>query len=240
MAKIISQETFDDVVKENIVEFSMDCEEAKQETIKQFEAQGINLANIIKDLTIDDESGRPILNITIERLKQIAEDESKIESSECQKALDTLSGELEKSVPHRVVSKSEQKESKLFDFNESIISFEKMAANLGASETIAKVLKAVLSKHDNVNEEPIFKSGFTAWNALVNKNPDVFNDESLYIILRIFEKNPNDELILLALQKLKNVTLMHEINRQNIVNADILMHLKPLLERNSTEVSHNY
>lgn len=38
-AKVISQETFDDVVKENIIEFSMDPEEAKQETIKQFEAQ---------------------------------------------------------------------------------------------------------------------------------------------------------------------------------------------------------
>lgn len=39
MAKVISQETFDDVVKENIIEFSMEPSEAKQETIKQFEAQ---------------------------------------------------------------------------------------------------------------------------------------------------------------------------------------------------------
>jgi len=39
MAKIISQETFDDVVKENILEFSMSPEEAKEESVKQFEAQ---------------------------------------------------------------------------------------------------------------------------------------------------------------------------------------------------------
>lgn len=39
MAKVISQETFDDVVKENIVDFSMSPDEAKEETIKQFEAQ---------------------------------------------------------------------------------------------------------------------------------------------------------------------------------------------------------
>lgn len=32
MAKIITQETFDDVVKENIVEFSMGTEEAKGTT----------------------------------------------------------------------------------------------------------------------------------------------------------------------------------------------------------------
>lgn len=39
MAKIISQETYDDVIKENIVEFSMSVPEAREETIKQFEAQ---------------------------------------------------------------------------------------------------------------------------------------------------------------------------------------------------------
>lgn len=39
MAKVISQETFDDVVKENVVEFAMTPDEAKEETIKQFEAQ---------------------------------------------------------------------------------------------------------------------------------------------------------------------------------------------------------
>lgn len=39
MAKVISQDTFDDVVKENIIEFSMSVDDAKEETIKQFEAQ---------------------------------------------------------------------------------------------------------------------------------------------------------------------------------------------------------
>lgn len=39
MAKVITQETFDDVVKENIVEFSMDPNDAQEESIKQFEAQ---------------------------------------------------------------------------------------------------------------------------------------------------------------------------------------------------------
>lgn len=38
-SKIISQNTFDDVLKENIVEFLMSPDEAREETIKQFEAQ---------------------------------------------------------------------------------------------------------------------------------------------------------------------------------------------------------
>lgn len=39
MAKVISQETYDEVIGENIVMFSMSVEEARQETIEQFEAQ---------------------------------------------------------------------------------------------------------------------------------------------------------------------------------------------------------
>jgi len=39
MAKIISQETFDSVVKENIDDFEMTEEEAISDAVKQFEAQ---------------------------------------------------------------------------------------------------------------------------------------------------------------------------------------------------------
>ena len=39
MAKQISQETFDAVVKENIEEFDMEAEEALNDAIQQFEAQ---------------------------------------------------------------------------------------------------------------------------------------------------------------------------------------------------------
>lgn len=98
MAKVISQETFDDVVKENIVEFSMTIDEAKKETIEQFEAQGINLANIIKDLNINEDTGRPILLETIESLKTSDKRDAQIE------LLITLALECRQSIPHRVVS----------------------------------------------------------------------------------------------------------------------------------------
>lgn len=103
MAKIISQETFDDVVKENIVEFAMGVQEAKEETVKQFEAQGINLANIIKDLSINEETGNPVLNETIDKLKTISAGDD-ISSDQVLKLLDILAKECKSSVPHRVVS----------------------------------------------------------------------------------------------------------------------------------------
>lgn len=39
MAKVITQATFDDVVKENMVEFEMSAEEAVSDTVEQFQSQ---------------------------------------------------------------------------------------------------------------------------------------------------------------------------------------------------------
>jgi hypothetical protein len=39
MVRVISQETFDEVVKENIEEFYMTPEEAVKDAVRQFEAQ---------------------------------------------------------------------------------------------------------------------------------------------------------------------------------------------------------
>lgn len=102
MAKVISQETYDEVIKENIVEFSMSVVEAREETIQQFEAQGINLANIIKDLTINETTGQPVLNESIESLKKHINGENILSLSDLEKQLDVLVAELCKSTPHRV------------------------------------------------------------------------------------------------------------------------------------------
>lgn len=39
MAKVITQATFDDVVKENMVEFEMSAEEAVNDAVEQFQSQ---------------------------------------------------------------------------------------------------------------------------------------------------------------------------------------------------------
>lgn len=39
MAKVISQATFDDVVKENMVEFEMSAQEAVSDAVEQFQSQ---------------------------------------------------------------------------------------------------------------------------------------------------------------------------------------------------------
>merc|ERR1711988_679732 len=49
MRLTISQETFDEAVKENMDDFEMEFEEALQESIDQFTTQGVDLSNIKKD-----------------------------------------------------------------------------------------------------------------------------------------------------------------------------------------------
>lgn len=50
MAKRINQETFDDVVKENISEFGMAAQEAIDDAVEQFVSQ-VNLINILLSIS---------------------------------------------------------------------------------------------------------------------------------------------------------------------------------------------
>lgn len=53
----ISQETFDEVVKENMEEFDMELDEATRDAVQQFESQGVDLSNIIKHVALGTTTG---------------------------------------------------------------------------------------------------------------------------------------------------------------------------------------
>lgn len=82
----------------------------------------------------------------------------------------------------------------------------------------------------------VIKSAVKAWSELINKQPDIFDDRSLAIVVHIFEKKPDVEITCTVLNILKHATLMHEYNRQNIMNAEILKSLQPLLKIQNDEV----
>ena len=66
-AKRISQETFDDAVKENMDDFSMERVEAIADAISQFEMQGIDLSNIVTS-TSNFDGGEDPLAAAVARL----------------------------------------------------------------------------------------------------------------------------------------------------------------------------
>lgn len=76
--KRISQETFDEVIRENIEEFEMEKAEAIKEAVAQFRKQGIDLTNI--DVTGGEGRQQLIDAINVVQSTAIHCDEAKIEA----------------------------------------------------------------------------------------------------------------------------------------------------------------
>jgi len=77
MVRVITQETFDDVVKENVAEFDMEYAEAVREAKEQFEQQGVNLANIV----ISEKESHEVLD-ALKLLAPASTNEQKLEGLE--------------------------------------------------------------------------------------------------------------------------------------------------------------
>ncbi|XP_058121443.1 armadillo repeat-containing protein 6 homolog [Anopheles ziemanni] len=211
MAKVISQETFDEVVKENIVEFSMSVEEAREETIKQFEAQGINLGNIIKDLNVNPETGIPLMNESVDALK-LLEKSINTEHEKFGQHLDVVAEECKLGVPHRV-----------------------LAAKLGAYDLIVNVLEAKEELPVDVLIQLV-----NAANAIINKQPDVFNINSLAVALKHLKSASDSKVICAVLRWLQKACILHEMNRQMIMEDNLTIPtVKAFLARPEPEVVRN-
>ncbi|XP_044746290.1 armadillo repeat-containing protein 6 homolog [Coccinella septempunctata] len=63
MVRIISQETFNDAVRENVDVLGMTFEEALEETIKQFEAQSVDLSNISKEVMCEPINEKLVIDV---------------------------------------------------------------------------------------------------------------------------------------------------------------------------------
>lgn len=137
-----------------------------------------------------------------------------------------------------------------FEFS---LSFIQMAANHGALEILIEILEIAMKSNDNQAvritqilfctsknftefRSQIIKQCLRTWNQMLEQHPDIFGEKSLTIILNIWERNPDDETILLILELLRHATLMHETNRQYIMNAEIMNHFRPLLKTTNTEI----
>ncbi|KOC68226.1 Armadillo repeat-containing protein 6 like protein [Habropoda laboriosa] len=97
MVRVISQETYDEVVNENMEQFSMSPEEAIEDAVKQFEAQGIDLSNIIKDLIISDSN--ELIDSYLSQINIALEDKS---YGNMPHILDKLGNELDKDMARRI------------------------------------------------------------------------------------------------------------------------------------------
>ncbi|KAK7576054.1 hypothetical protein V9T40_012340 [Parthenolecanium corni] len=100
MSRAISQQTFDDAVKENMEEFSMSTDEAIQDAIQQFESQGVSLQNIITKSLLTSEVA--ILTGKVEKLKKVIQENPS--DPELILILIDLKEECDSGIPKRVLA----------------------------------------------------------------------------------------------------------------------------------------
>lgn len=97
MVRVISQETYDEVVHENMEQFSMTPEEAIEDAVKQLEAQGVDLSNIIKDLILNDDN--ELITSCLNQINIAIEDQN---YGNIHHTLDKLRIQLDKDIARRV------------------------------------------------------------------------------------------------------------------------------------------
>ncbi|XP_027212248.2 armadillo repeat-containing protein 6 [Penaeus vannamei] len=197
MAKVVSQETFDSVVLENVVEFDMDIEDAINDAIKEFESQGVHLGTIVKNMHLSEDKKSIVHDILValEKIK-CAADGSPTES-DIVEPLATFSTECKVSVAHRV-----------------------LANNNNAYEILIKLIKKI--QGDSALLAPSVK----AMGALMEQNSDILTAEGSQLLLDLLKdwtsRNEESRVPEYLARWSTECCLKHEQNRQNMVTAGAL------------------
>ncbi|KAL3288302.1 hypothetical protein HHI36_002750 [Cryptolaemus montrouzieri] len=101
MVRVITQQTFNEAVRENADVLGMSFEEALEETIKQFEAQKVDLSNISKQVLGDPIDETPIRD-AIRELENCNRD--KKESKDIKEYLIILKEQCDKGIEYKVLA----------------------------------------------------------------------------------------------------------------------------------------
>ena len=150
MVKVITQETFDAVVKENVEEFDMEMAEAVQDAREQFEKQGINLGNIV----ISEKGSQVVVDAVQDLFKDLS-------SEEIVKRLKPIQECCTEDLAQRVLATNNGAYSIL-------IKLAKSHTALDVQVEIMKTLKSVM----NGNPDMLEAQGIDAINNILREHQD--------------------------------------------------------------------
>ncbi|XP_029930183.1 armadillo repeat-containing protein 6 [Myripristis murdjan] len=209
MARRITQETFDAVVKENIEEFEMDAEEALREAVQQFESQGVDLSCIVKAVPVS-----------------LSDDKQEEQTHEILQALDSLKiGKDSSNLTDTDLMAA------LKEFTQQC-SVEFAQRYLAAQKDAYPVILSYCKK--SVEEQEDLIASLSALAALTDGQPDLLDLEGRHLLVEILSKYQADASVLcVAVRTVRHCCLKHEQNRQDLVKAGVL----PLLTRAITQHS---
>ncbi|XP_038077647.1 armadillo repeat-containing protein 6-like [Patiria miniata] len=205
--KRITQDTFDEVVKENIEEFEMSPEEALNEAIQQFETQGVNLLNIIKAVpTVDSESGTVTRHPVLEALDQLNQVlQGAVTDKESVKAfLVRFSSECGADISHRIAA---------------------------GSNNAYPTLKFLVQKY--LKDPDMLPVTLDTMAALLNGQPDLIQTAEIQMLCDVLQENVASETVSVSCVRLIRLSCtMHEMNRRAFVKAELIPLLIQTLEKN--------
>ncbi|XP_049881038.1 armadillo repeat-containing protein 6 homolog [Pectinophora gossypiella] len=204
MVRVVTQETYDEIVKENMEEFDMTPEEAIREAIAQFEAQGVDLSNIIKDVALA--GGDHLVSTAVEKLQQICLDDS---DDAIMKELDIMKSECSKDIAHRV-----------------------KAGKDGAYKVLIDLLDTRhkrLLKDANKDNEKVMLQVLNCLVALMDMQPDLLDDRGIDLIKSILDNMENEDILTATLKWTTNCCVKHEMNRQKLFAKNIGESLKGII-----------
>lgn len=214
MAKQISQQTFDDVVKENMTEFEMTAEEAVEDAIKQFESQGVSLGIIVKE---------PSLYIgTSDNYEKL--DHPVVAAV---KKLDNL---LESTSP-----KEEELLSCLQDIKKEC-DIDLARRCLAGTNNASSVLFKALSSYEK--QPDIFCQVLASYCSLVNGQPDLIDMKGIEFlsgVLKHYKDDPKTEELIIKAIRLNCVK--HEANRQEFIKKDLIIDATKVLNAQKSNAS---
>ncbi|VDI84183.1 Hypothetical predicted protein, partial [Mytilus galloprovincialis] len=201
MAKRINQESFDDVVKENMGEFGMEAQEAIDDAVQQFESQGVNLANIVKDASLFGENGEKVEHPVITAINQLKISVDNSDKGEIIQILKKLKSECDVDLAKRCMA--------------------------GNNDAYTVLLNAAI-KHKNDNE--LLKEILSGLISLTNGQPDVLDEAGCsFLVENLTTKADDKDLLVTNLKLIRNTCIKHESNRQLYVKKKMITELVNIL-----------
>ncbi|XP_053150393.1 armadillo repeat-containing protein 6 isoform X2 [Hemicordylus capensis] len=194
-AKQITQETFDEVVQENIVEFGLEPEEALNEAVQQFESQGVDLSNIVKEApNPTSENGQEQNHAILQTLDSLQKAIVDSDSSEMDELLGSFAEQCRRELAVRYLAGRKGAYAAV------------LAAGRLACEDRCSLLKAL-----------------EALSALTDGQPDLLDASGQELLLQVLQGSRDAaDLTFVAIRCVRHACLKHEQNRQDLVRGGVL------------------
>uniref|UniRef100_A0AAY4ELG7 Armadillo repeat-containing protein 6 n=1 Tax=Denticeps clupeoides TaxID=299321 RepID=A0AAY4ELG7_9TELE len=203
----ITQETFDAVVRENIEDFEMDAGDALKEAIEQFESQGVDISNIVKEIPTAASSG----------------EKSDDQAHKILQVLELLRTSVATKTPV---------EDNLRSFSEQCsLGFAQrhLAAQKDAYPTILSCCQVALE------DKNALSSALPALSALTDGQPDLLDAQGQDFLLNALHTHQDDPMVSgLVVRVVRHCCLKHEQNRQDLVKAGMLSVLTRAITQHKT------